>query len=324
MWRVNTMKMTEHNIDLQGPGCFGKYARPEAIGAVLARVKPTILETVRMGFLQSSRPIGRPLKELRAVSDIRYGGQSKGPHGSTRLHFRAPAFSQAAPRLFEQGLLFDDNMNASDTAFDLVGDLLLDVRAKEKESERFDSDLLKRVADFDFALRKGIEVIEFGGHRLDDAKEKPFVNNAVTAAARIMFEETPRPKRVRITGKFDMIRASDRVFELLLRDGRKVRAVWAEPNVVPLKDFLTQDVVIEGQAIFRPSGSLLRIDTSAITAAKQTDYLFSELPQPASRRLETRGLTKSQTSTTGINAIWGIWPGDETEEELIASVRKVR
>lgn len=318
------MKMTEHSVDLNGNGCFGKYAWPEAVGSVLQRIKPTILETIRMGFLQSSRPIGRPLKELRAISDIRYGGQSKGPEGATRLHFRAPAFSQAAPRLFEQGMLFEDNLKASDTAFDLLGDLLQDIQAEQKESPRFDTDLLKRVASFEGVFQRGVECIKFGGHRLEETPQKPFVNAEVTNKARVMYEETPRPKRVRIVGNFDMIRVSDRVFELLLKDEVRIRAVWTQPSVVALKDFLNHDVVIEGQAIFRPSGSLLRIDTTAISAASKHDLLFSTFPEAGARHKDVRSLSKSQSSGTDINAIWGIWPGDESEEELIEAVKEVR
>jgi hypothetical protein len=31
-----------------------------------------------------------------------------------------------------------------------------------------------------------------------------------------------------------------------------------------------------------------------------------------------------QTSTNGINAVWGIWPGEETEEELLADLKASR
>src|SRR5688572_21974512 len=102
------VRMTEHFVDLQGPGSFGRFARPEAVGLVLSRIKPAVRESVRMRVLGSSRRVGRPLRELSAAWDIRYGGQTRGPDDSTRLVFRAPSLRRAAPRVFEQGVLFDD------------------------------------------------------------------------------------------------------------------------------------------------------------------------------------------------------------------------
>ncbi|MCF7734645.1 MAG: hypothetical protein K9N23_23380, partial [Akkermansiaceae bacterium] len=44
--------------------------------------------------------------------------------------------------------------------------------------------------------------------------------------------------------------------------------------------FVDKDVVIEGLAVFRPSGRLLRIDADAIDAAGSRDWYFSTLPRP--------------------------------------------
>ena len=318
------MKMIEHTIDLHGPGCHGKFARPEAIGAVLARVKPTIRETLRMGFLGSSRLVGRPIRELRAIGEILFGGQSKGPDDSTRLHFKAPILRSAAPQLFEQELLWQHSLQPDDTAFDLVGDLLKDVSKGVKESERFDSDLLRRVAGFDFALRQGISELKFHGHRNDSSTNVPEINECVTQSAKTLYDETPRPTRARVAGRLDMIRISDRAFDLLLQDGRKIRAVWAQPEIVGLRDFLGSSVVIEGLAIYRPSGAVLRIDASAIAAARTEDSLFSTIPQPGSGKLDVKLLSRPQNQKSGVNAIWGTWPGTETEQELLDALREVR
>lgn len=272
-----------------------------------------------MGILRSSRRIGRPLKELSAAWEVRYSGQSAGPDHSTRMHFIAPRLCDAAPKLFDQGLLWEDLIKPEDTAFDLMGDMVWDVANQSKESERFDSDLLRRVARFETAFKRGVSSVTLHGDRLDS--KPPIIDHKVTSSARLLYEETPRPRRVRVAGTLDMIRVSDRVFELLLKGGQRLRAVWSEETVVSLKDFLNQQVVIEGQAIYRPSRSLLRIDTSAISCAKEADLFFSEIPEAVAQRLDPKSLRKSQGSTTGINAVWGKWPGSETEAELLAALK---
>ncbi len=316
------MRLIKHIVELSGPGCYGHSARPEVVGAVLARIKPTIRETVRMGILHTSRLAGRPLRELRSAWDIRFAGQSAGADQATRLYFSAPRLGDAVPRLFEQGVLWEEGPSADYTAFDLVGAVLRDVTAARKESQRFDADLLNRVAGYDPAFRTGLDRIQFTGHHLD--QEAPaIIDRTVTQAARTLIQETPQPQRVRLCGRPDMIRVSDRVFELVLDNGPRVRAVWVQPTVLGLAQFLNQPVVVEGEAVFRPSGSLLRIDAEAVTKAGEKDRFFSTLPQPRTERLDIRRYLKPQTRTTGFNAIFGQWPGEETDEEIMAALEEI-
>lgn len=292
------------------------------MGSVLARIGPTVRETVRMGFLRSSRRVGRPLKELAAVWDIRYSGQSKGPGGATRLHFGAQTLGQAAPKLFRQGLLFDDLLNPDQTAFDLVGSMLCDLSNQEKESDRFDTDLLKNVAKYERTFRHGVATIQFGGHAI--RPQASAIDSKLVETARSLFEQTPRPQRVRVSGVLDMLRISDHVLELILPDNQRVRVLWVEKTVVALKEYLNQRVLIEGDAIFRPSGRLLRVDASVITAAKPQDDLFSTVPQSHAAPIQRSDYLKPATAKTGFAAIYGQWPGDETEEELLAALKEMR
>lgn len=316
------MTLVEHIVELSGPGCYGRSARPEVVGAVLARIKPTIRETVRMGVLHSSRLTRRPYHELRSAWDIRFEGQTGGQENTTRLHFAAPRFSEAAPRLFERGLPWDEGPKPDDTAFDLVGAVLQDVAAGRRESQRFDAELLSRVAGYESAFRKGLDQIRFTGNQLDYAAAA-VINRQVTQLARTLVQETPKPTRARVCGRLDMIRVSDRVFELVLDDGARVKAVWIQPAVAHLGEVLNQMVMIEGNAVFRPSGSLLRVDTEILTLADEKDRFFSTMPQPSMERLAIRRYLEPQTSKDGFNAIFGEWPGDETDEEIRAALEEI-
>lgn len=317
------LKMIEHFVDLEGPSCFGRFARPETVGLVLSHIKPTVRESVRMSILHSSRRVGRPWRELTAVWDIRYGGQCKSPQDGTRLVFCAPTLVSAAPILFEQGQLFDDGPDREDTGFDLLGKVLADVGSMKRESERFDADLLGSVARFGVALKKGLSGIWMRGQRLG-RMDPPPIDRKLTAAATALVQEVPKPQRARVMGRLNMIRISDRAFELLLADGQTIRAVWTQPSVVHLRDYLDREVVIEGQAVFRPSGCLLRIDAEAIAGASERDKFFSQAPTPTvsiRRQLERAAVpTRGQS---GFAAIYGKWPGDETEEELLAALEEI-
>ncbi len=315
--------MNEHHIDLTGPACFGRFARPEAVGRVLSCIAPMARESVRMSVLHSSRIAGRPWRELTAAWDIRYGGQTKSPDGGTRLVFTAPSLIHAAPMLFEQHLLFADGPSADDTAFDLMGDMLGDVGQMKRESARFDADLLSTLLRFGAAVKRGVQSILLGGHRLDHTMPPP-IDRRLIAAASELVEETPKPQRVRITGRLDMVRVSDRAFELLLEDGQHVRAVWAQPSVAHLGEYLGRPVVVEGQAVFRPSGSVLRIDAEAIAQTQEVDAFFSRLPEAKlSMRRAMEQSTAPRKGASAFAAIYGQWPGEESEEQLVAALEEI-
>ena len=316
------MKMIEHTLTISGPDALGDHPRPDPLGVVLRKISPLVRDTVRMGFLHSSRRLGKPLAALTAAWDVRFVGLSETCDHDTQLHFEAPLLGEAAESLFKQSVFWDDGPKAEDTAFDLVGDVVLDVARHAKDSERFDTGLLRRLLAFRSILNNGLDSITIGGHRLS-ASTPPVIDNPLATTARELVNETPRPKRVRVQGTLDMIRVSDCAFELLLRDGARLRAVWTGEAVVSLAEQLNSLVLIEGEAVFRPSGSFLRVDTDAIAPAGDSDTFFSRVPTPDSRTLRNRAYREPQTETTGFNAIYGRWPGDESDDEMLDTLAEL-
>lgn len=312
----------EHIVELRGSSCHGKLVEPYVAGAMLSRIEPLVRGAITMSVFRASRKRGRPMEGLNTACQIFYSGQSAGKGNSTRLHFTANRLLDSAPQLFAQQSLFEEIAQPEETGFDLVRRMIDDVAGQVTRSERFDTDLLKQVAGFQTVLKKGVESIELSGSRKESANETKITTEVIAAATQLR-QATPPPRRVKIAGAFDMIRVSDKVFELLLPDGQRVRAVWAKDEVIGLGKFLSRDVVIEGVAVYRPSGTLLRVDTTAIAPATNHDRnLFAQLPLP-SAPASIAAKQKPQTSTTGINAIWGIWPGEESDEELLDSVEEV-
>lgn len=315
----NTVK---HTLTLRGAD-WGSRPAPDAVGAVLTWIKPLVQHTVRMGFLHSSRIVGRPLKVLTCAADIRFVGLDEGPGKSTQLFFESPIFGEAAHELYGQTQLWEDAPAEDETGLDLLGYTLTDVTKHARESNRYDSALLSRIVRFNAALKRGVKSIEITGHHLANGHTPPVIESGLIQAARELVSETPRPKRVRVQGTLDMIRVSDCAFELVLRDGERVRAVWTEKAVVPLAAYLNKPVLIEGEAVFRPSGSLLRVDAHAIASAGERDTFFSQMPTPDPSRLRVEDLHQRQTPRTGFNAIAGAWPGDETIEELLETLEEI-
>jgi hypothetical protein len=146
----------------------------------------------------------------------------------------------------------------------------------------------------------------------------PRINSELARSAKDLFRETPAPRRVRIAGKLDMIRDSDRVFNLILDSGERLRAVWTGGDTAKLADYFKQNIVIGGIAIYRPSGALLRVDAEAIDVAGAKDGFFSSIPQPSLRKMNMKQARKNRS---GLAAVFGKWPGSESEEELLSALK---
>lgn len=312
------MKRVERTFELSGPEGLGAKPRPERIGPVFTHLHDTLQDAVRMGFLHSSRARGRIPACLKAAAEVHYTGHSANAAGSTLLHFEVPTFGSAAGELFDQRLLWEDGPRPEQTAFELLGAALSDVRKRQRESNRFDRGMLQRVSSYRRILRRGIDRIGLPDTEVPDAGE---IDQVVVEAASELCAATPSPRRVRITGRLDLMAATQAVLKLDIKEGVFVTAVWegAEP-VESLKDFFNRDVVIEGAGVFRPSGSLLRIDADAITLAGAQDEFFRQLPEAMGTpdyQVITR-LRPGEKSPFG--RILGSIPAEESDEEFAAAV----
>jgi hypothetical protein len=317
------MMIVEHRVRIRGKRVAQGRPDPEPVGSVLRRMKILAVDSVGMGFRGSSRSRGRRPGWMRRASDVRFVDVSSGPDDTTLLHFTAPRFGEVAEAVYRQGQLFGTLPSENDTAFDVMGDMVTDVAKRLRDSDRFDVGVLQRLESFkEPVFHHGVDEIALLGGRLPDARP-PTIDPALADIATSLYQETPAPVRARVAGHLDMIRASDKVFSLILRDGQKVRGIWLGASVGPLRHYLDQDVVVNGMVTYRPSGSVLRIDAEAIDAATHADRLFSKLPPPAALTLRRPNLLHPQTASTGMKAVFGKWPGDETDEEVLRTLAEV-
>lgn len=311
------MKLIERIFELRGPEGLGAKPRPELIGPVLGRVRGTLLDSVRMGFLHSSHARGRIPACLQRAAEVRFIGHAAGQDDSTLLRFEVPQFGSVAAELFEQGQLWSSGPKPEQTAFELLAESLHDVRNLARNSERFDHALLRRFAGYHGLLRHGLESITLPDAGVAECER---IDETLSAAAKSLFLETPPAKRVRLCGRLDLLGVSKRVMGLFLEDGAAVTAVWIADGFVDLASFLDKQVVIEGLAEFRPSGTLLRVDADAIRDAGAADASFSMLPLPEVRRSYQKMAASVRPGQKPYASIFGLIPGEESDEVFAAAV----
>lgn len=85
-------------------------------------------------------------------------------------------------------------------------------------------------------------------------------------------------------------------------------------------------MVVEGTALFHPSGRVQRVEAERVALAEVVDLdLFGGQPRPPFAEAPPV-VARAEASKAGehwLNKIWGKWPGDETDEEIAEIIREL-
>jgi hypothetical protein len=310
-------------VALRSNRAYGGRIPPAPVGHLLTAVPKVVRQCVSMAYQRRSTSQGKPSSWLVAASDVRVV-QVKGDH-DTVVQFDAPPLGEAARDLYIQGELWSTRPDPEDTAFDLLGDVLNDVSSENEDSERFDQYLLKSLAAFKYVLNGSYQQMLVSGRRYP--LDAPAVMDKSTiSSAKTLYTKTPAPTRVRLVGVLDAVRISTQTFSLKLDDGHEVQGVFGEGDFDGVLELLKakRRVLVRGDAFYRPSGQLLLIDAEEVTAGDGQPSIWSRVPQVAEGSLNRPGIHRRQTKSSGLAAIIGKWPGEETDEQINEALRALR
>lgn len=302
-----------HTVRLLGPSARGRHVS----GSVLRDLLDILIEgsrgVVRLHAQGRSVWPGTPPRWLESAADFDVLPLEE---GSTIIPLEAPALAAAAPERFAQESFLAPVSHRS--ALSLFEESLEAAMAGDEESETFDPPLLERFQQFTRLLADGVEEIEL--RSVDEtAPSSPAcvrIESSSLATIDRLIQKTPPSQRARLAGRLDTIRHHDRMFRLQLDSGQTVTGLADAVAEEALAGLWGQEVMVSGVVSFRPSGSVLRIDADAIEPAKGATGLWSQVPKPVFHRLDVRSLHKVQGPRSGLNALYGKWPGDETDEEI--------
>jgi hypothetical protein len=68
---------------------------------------------------------------------------------------------------------------------------------------------------------------------------------------------------------------------------------------------------------------VLRIDADDVTRSTDKGSFFSALPHPVYHGFDLDAILHEQRQKTGLAAIIGQWPGDESDEEVAAALKEL-
>ena len=320
-WEGMPLNYIEQELQLETETRFGAEP-PLFISAALLRLLNEVARPcIRMAIEGASSQVGAPPAWLERACDIRILGFSNAS-GSSVLHLKAPKLVDAVPELFEQQRLWPGPAGEKDTALQVIGRASHDIRLQETASELYDQPLLRHFTHWERLFKREVSVLHLPSASDARPQDRVLMDMKLVESARFLNNRTPSPRQVRVVGKLDMVRHSTRSFGLLLQDGEEVRGVLQDEDPLLLQRHFGQEITVLGRAVYRPSGSLLRIDAQEILDTTEGKRAFSLVPKALGK--EIRLERKAQTAATGVAALFGTWPGEETDRDLLAALRELR
>jgi hypothetical protein len=317
-----TMTIKRHEICLESDKDFSGRLPTHHLGYLLANLPVAVRGAVSMALRNRSKTPGQLPGWLKRASDLRFTGH--GGNGVTHLRFELPSLEDAASEVYQQRELFDSGRpDGKLTGLDLLMRVIQDIDTVQADSDAFDPQLLYQFAKFKRFFKSG----PFSGFRIagsvPDACGEVRVTRTTMENSLRLYGRTPTPLRVRLVGNLDGLEASTQRFLLLLDSGERVAGVYPEEISDRLQELWRKRVLVLGTSVFRASGNLLRVEAESIDDGANASSLFSTPPVASGSRLDPNRLRKPQGTRSGMAAIMGQWPGDETEEEIEAALEQM-
>jgi hypothetical protein len=306
--------LKQYQIKLIGPEARGARISGFVLRDLLNVLTEGTLGALRLKIEGQSSAKGPVPAWLKASAKFDLIGLDK---GSTVVLVEAPSLAEAAPDRFAQPDFFQD-LDVNRSSFSLMEDALQDALKGDPDSDAYDDGLIQVFEGFSGLLGPGVRSIQIRGDR--DLEITPEGVGQVGKLRR----QTPAPRRVRVAGKIETIRHSDRMFTLILDKGTTVRGIAEGVPADRLALLFGKVALVSGTGVFRPSGSLLRIEADHLEPAVGDVSVWSQVPKPLEGGTpDSRRFKQPQSSRSGLNAVFGAWPGNESDDEVKARLAEL-
>jgi hypothetical protein len=194
------------------------------------------------------------------------------------------------------------------TAIDLFADGLSAALSENRESVFADGPLLELFVRFSRSSTEGLELVRSNGVAFN-------VRPTDVSVLEHLLHITPGNRAVRVVGDLKP-ESTPGMATLVVPNGDSVRVRFT--GLVPVG----ARMVVSGIGHFGPSGACFVVDAEYIGSAVPGDEVFEEVPR--SHPMDFVPPSVPQDALTGVNAFIGTWPGDETDEELLAALKALR
>lgn len=285
----------------------------QALGATAARA--TQLRATGSGRRTKWTP-----KWIKSTTDFTVTGIDS---GSTTVGIDAPCLRQTAYDQFSQLDLWGEKPSLDDTALDLATEAIKEAGKAEASGDYFDDAVLGAILKL--ARAGGGTGVEFNLSLADSKKNGFVLNNQFLQSITKKKRELPLSRAFIVCGKLDEIRHVNGHFRLIVEEKHTLLGRLSSPSshLEVLRSLWGEKVTLEGMVSFKGNGEARFIEARKIRKYLERDAFFEKMPKgdPADvRELIVAAMTKE--GATKLTDLIGIWPGDETAEELLAELKR--
>lgn len=309
--------MENRTVRMDGPRTMGSHVR----GRVLAEATELLVHgtqrALRLRTQGRSAARGSVPSWIEAASEVVISidaSTARHASGPTLLHVQVPTLLEAAPNAFQQVELFPE-LDVRRTSFDYLVDSMSAAVSPTGDDALYDLPFLEFLRKRSVLFDAGVETLQFidGAGRSRSLLE---LTLGSLQSLKSLEEQIPLPQRIRLAGFLDTIRASDLSFVLVLNDGSRVRGVADDPAA--LQAHWKTRVVVSGRVYYTSRQRIQRIEAERIIDATDRDMDVWGLAPTVD--LSPSQLRRHQGPRSGLSAIFGRWPGDESDEEVLAAL----
>ena len=290
--------------------------------SILKQVLDAILDSsekiLRLCVEGSSRKRGKVPKWLSEAVDFNLTGLEE---GSTVLAFEAPYICDINPSYFAQRKLWIDRITEDDTAISLLKKTIHDISEDNLESVYLDGGVLKSMQSFKHVFRGNVKELEITSTR-QTRDNMIILDSSVNKIDKLKFD-TPEPRMTVLSGFFNVIEHSPRRFQLRMDDDKTVIGELESSGLgrEDMRKFWGQKVTVKGIAHFRPSGKVHFIETKMIRNSQSGDEILEQIPSVQTQFSFPEKVLDDFNAGSALKKIWGKWPGDESIEELVETLK---
>jgi hypothetical protein len=304
--------MTHYQVSLSGPGIRGGRVPASLLRDLLEVLVEGARRALRLRVEGRSTARGAMPGWLTTASAFEVVGLSP---GSTVIEIDAPRLDDALESLLPQLGLFEE-IDGSKTSVTLLAESLDDAIVGKTDSDQFDYGLLQKFQELERVFERGVAAVQLRDSEPGTEGRVLTIRPDALEKIEQLRQQTPPNQYVRIAGRLDVIRHSNRMFALILESGTTLRGVAERFPPETMAQLFGKQVIVSGTAIFRPSGRVQTIEAERIELAEGDVSLWSLEPRPLFTDLARKELYREQGPRSGINAVIGAWPGEESDEEL--------
>jgi hypothetical protein len=306
--------MKSHIVKMEGPSATGQEVSAKILQSVLSILIEGGKRAVKLRVHGKSVSRGAQPNWLDQISDFKVEIKS----GSTILEIHQESLHEKCPGEFSQTDIFRD-INPNDSSIDFFNHALNAAINGDEESDLYDKAILELFYEFKDVFDFGVDTITFNG------SSGIFINKERIEKIKSLEDKIPASQAVKVAGKLDLIRHSDRTFILTsINESTNIKGIAEGISPTELQTYWGKNVVVSGTAYFKASGKPQRIEANKISLATDDDLvIWDDVPKPILGNVYIGEFKQYQNQRTGINAIIGKWPGDESDEMIRSALEKI-